>query len=69
MAAMHLLRRLALREVHLLGSLKEGYSYAVIAVVRLTVGRHRWCNLHLQNDESVTKVVIEKTFLPSVKNY
>ena len=40
--------------------LEEGYPYAVVAVGRLTVGRHRWCILHFQKDESVTKVVIEK---------
>jgi len=69
MAALHLLRRLALREVHLLSELEEGYPYAVVAVDRLTVGRHRWCILHLQMDESVTKVVVEKDVLPSRKNY
>ena len=26
---------------------------------RITVDRHRWCILHLQKEESVTKVVIE----------
>ena len=40
--------------------LEECYPYAVVAVGRLTVGRHRWCILHFQKDESVTKVVIEK---------
>jgi hypothetical protein len=48
MAALHLLRRLALREVHLLSELEDGYAYAVVAVDRLTTGRHRWCILHLQ---------------------
>ena len=62
MAALHLLRRLAVRDVHLLSALEEGYPYAVVALDRLTVGRHRWCILHFQKDESVTKVVIEKDF-------
>ena len=60
MAALHLLRRLELREIHLLTELEEGQHYAIVAVDRLTVGRHHWCILHLQKDESVTKVVIEK---------
>ena len=60
MAALHLLRKLALREVHLLSELEEGYPYAVVAMDRLTIRRHRWCILHLQKDESVMKVVIEK---------
>ena len=60
MAALHLLQRLAVREVHLLSELEEDYPYAVVEVDRLTVGRHRWCMLHLQKDESVMKVVIEK---------
>jgi len=60
MAALHLLRRLAVRYVHLLSELEEGYPYAVVAVDRITVGRHRWCILHLQKEESVTKVLIEK---------
>jgi hypothetical protein len=60
MAALHLFRRLAVREVQLLSALEEGYPYAVVAVDRLTVGRHRWCILHLQKEESVTTVVIEK---------
>ena len=69
MAALYLLRRLALRDVHLLSALEEGYPYTVVAVDRLTVGRHRWCILHLQKYESVTKVLIEKDVLPSVKKY
>ena len=68
MAALHLLRRLAVREVQLLSTLEEGYPYAVIAVDRITVGRHCWCTLHLQKEESITKVVIEKTSLPNLKN-
>ena len=59
MAALHLLRRLALRAVHSLSALEESYPYAVAAVDRLTVGRYRWCILHVHKDESVTKVVIE----------
>jgi hypothetical protein len=62
MAALHLLQRLAVREVHLLSELEEDYPYAVVEVDRLTVGRHRWCILHLQRGESVTKVVIENDF-------
>ena len=60
MAALHLFRRLAVREVHLLSELDEGYPYTVVAVYRITVGRHRWCMLHLQTDESLTNIVIEK---------
>ena len=60
MAALQLLRRLAVREVRLLSELEEGYPYVVLAVDRITVGRHRWCILHLQKEESITKVVIEK---------
>ena len=60
MAALHLFRRLAVREVHLLSELEEGYPYAVVAVDRLIVGLHRCCILYLQKDESVTKFVIEK---------
>ena len=56
MAPLHLHRRLALREVHVLSVLEEGYPYAVVAVDRITVGRHRWCILHIQKDESVTKI-------------
>ena len=55
-----MLRRLALREDHLLSELEEGYLYAVVAVDRVPVGRYRWCILHLQMDESVMKIVIEK---------
>ena len=62
MAPLYLLLRLALRELHLLSELEEGYPYAVVAVDSFTVGRHRWCILHLQKDESVTKVVIERRF-------
>jgi len=68
MAALHLLRTLAAREVHLLSELEEGYPYAVVAVDRITVGRHRWCILQLQKEESVN-LVIEKDFLPSLKNH
>jgi hypothetical protein len=60
MAALHLLRRLVLRDGHFLSELEEGYPYAVVAVDSLTVGRHRWCILHLQKDESVTNIVIDK---------
>ena len=69
MAALHLLRRLALHEVHLLNALEDCYPYAVVAVDRIIVCRHRWCILRLQKDESVTKFVIEKTFLQNRKNY
>ena len=60
MAALHLLRRLAVREVQLLSALEEVYSYAVVAVDRITVVRNCWCILHFQKEESITKVVIEK---------
>ena len=61
MAALNMLRRLAVLEVHLLCEL-EGYPYAVVAVDRISIGRHRWCIFHLQNDGSVTKVLIERLF-------
>ena len=48
------------REVYLLSALEEDYPYAVVAVDRIIVCCHRWCILHLQKEESVTKVVIEK---------
>jgi hypothetical protein len=55
MFALHLMRRLAVREVHLFSEFEEGYPYAVVEVDRLTVGRHRGCIFHLQKHESVTK--------------
>ena len=64
MAALHLLKRLAVREVHLLSELEEGYPYVFVAVDRITVGRHRWCMLHLQKEISVMKFVIEKEVFP-----
>jgi hypothetical protein len=48
MATLHLLRRLALREVHLLSELEEGYQYEVVGVDRIIVGLHRWSILHLK---------------------
>ena len=60
MAALHLPKRLAVREVQLLTALEEGYPYAIVAVDRITVGRDRLCIFHLSKEESVTKVVIEK---------
>jgi len=59
MAALQMLRRLAVREVHFLRELEEGYPYEVVGVDRITVGRHQWCVVHLK-DDSITKVVIEK---------
>jgi len=44
----------------LLCELEEGYPYALVAVDRIIIGRHRWFILHLQKDGSVTKVLIEK---------
>ena len=38
MAALNLSRRLAVREVHLLNELEEGYQYAVVAVDRISIG-------------------------------
>ena len=63
MDALQLLRRLAVHQAHLLSTLEEGYPYAIVAVDRITTGRHRWCILHLQKEESVTKVVLEKDVL------
>jgi len=60
MAALNLLRRLAVREVHLLNELEEGYPYAVVAVDRIIIGRHRWCILHIEMGGSDMKFLIEK---------
>ena len=60
MAALHLLRRLVVREVQLLSELEEGYPYVVVVGDRIAVARHRLCIFHLSKEESVTKVVIEK---------
>ena len=59
MAALQLLRRLAVWEVRLLHELEEGYHYVIFAVDRITIGRHRWSLLHTQMDESIFKVIIE----------
>jgi hypothetical protein len=59
MAALQLLRRLAVREVRLLSEFEEGYPYVVDAVHRITVGCHRWCILHIQREQSNMKVVVE----------
>ena len=53
MASLHVLRRLALREVHLLNELEEGYPYAVLAVYRLTVGRRRWLSYTFKRTNAV----------------
>ena len=50
MDALNLLRILAVREVHLIKDLEERYPYAVVAVDRNSIGRHRWCILHLERD-------------------
>jgi len=59
MSALHLLRRLAVREVRFLHELERGFPYAVVAVDRITVGRHHWSILHVQRDDSFMKVVLE----------
>jgi hypothetical protein len=59
MSALHLLRRLAVREVRFLHELEEGFPYAIVAVYRITVGRHHWSILHVKRDDSVMKVVLE----------
>ena len=59
MSALHLHRRLAVREVRFLHELEEGFPYAVVAVDRITVGRHHWSILHVKRDDSVMKVVLE----------
>ena len=69
MAALHLLRRLALRDVHLLSELEDGYPYAAVGVDRIRYRPSSVVHLHLQKAESVTNFVIEKGFLPSLKNY
>jgi len=56
-----MLRSLAVREVHFLRELEEGYPYEVVGVDRITVGCHQWCVVHLLKDFSITKVVIEKS--------
>jgi hypothetical protein len=59
MAAMALLRRLAVREVCLLQELQENYPYAVLGVNRITVDPHRWCILHVEKDNEFTKVLVQ----------
>jgi hypothetical protein len=62
MAALNLLQKLAVQEVHFLSELEEGYTYAVVAADRISIGRHRWCILHIEKDGSAMKVLIEKDF-------
>ena len=69
MAALNLLRRLAVLEVHLLSEHEEGYPYAVVAFDRISIGRHRWCILHLETDGSAMKVLIKKRLIQRLKNY
>ena len=59
MAAVYMLRRLAVREVRFFRELEEGYPYEVVGVDRVTVGRHHWCVVHLLKDDAITKVIIE----------
>ena len=59
MSALHLLRRLAVLEGRFLHELEEGFPYAVVAVDRITVGRHHWSILHVKREDSVMKVVLE----------
>jgi len=61
MVALNLL--LVIRDFHLLCELEEGYPYMVVEVDRLSIGRHRLCILHLQEDRFVTNVLIEKDVL------
>ena len=56
MAALNLLRRLAVRDVHLFSELKEGYHYAVVAADCINIGRHPWCILHIEKDGPAMKV-------------
>jgi len=58
MAALNLFR--GSTGVHLLSELEEDYPYAVVAVDRISIGRHRWCILHLQKGGSDMNVLIEK---------
>ena len=50
MAALNMLRRLAVRDVHLLDELEEGYPYAVVVVDRMSIGCLRLCILHIEKD-------------------
>jgi hypothetical protein len=58
MAALGLLRRLAVGEFRLLHELEENHPYHVVAVDRITVGHHRWCILHFE-DASYVKVFLQ----------
>ena len=60
MAALNLLRSFAVLEVHLLSGVEESYPYRLVAVDRISTGRHQWCILHLEKDGSAMKVIIEK---------
>ena len=42
-----------------LHELEEGFPYAVVAVDRITVGRHHWSTLHVKRDDSAMKVVLK----------
>ena len=42
MAAVNMLRRVAVRDVRFLRELEEGYPYEVVGVDGVTVGRHQW---------------------------
>ena len=50
---------MAVREVGFLNELEEGFPYAVVAVDRITVGRHHWSILHVKRHDSVMKAVLE----------
>jgi hypothetical protein len=59
MAAVNMLKRLAVRDVRFLRELEEGYPYEILGVDRVTVVRHYCCVFHVLKDDAITKVVIE----------
>ena len=59
MAALALLRRLAVREICLVQELQDNYAYAVLAVDRIIIWSHRWCILHLEKDYLFSKVLLQ----------
>jgi hypothetical protein len=61
MAAMSLLRRLALGEVCLLHELQEGSPYALFSVNRIDLGPQRWCIIHVEMDKGSHKNLLLQT--------
>ena len=54
---------------HILSELEEDYPYAVVAADRISIGRHRWCILHIEKEGSAIKVLIENDVFQRQRNY